>query len=565
VLTLQPAPVRAWAIGSQLNERGCHERITAAALRAVRARFDTAPVLAPSRNETTMIESALFTPPEDFVHDLAGMTLMFGVRDNDLKGINPLSSLDLIQVHGNPMTQHEHCIRSATDDGTTGDQMALAACRAYIAKIATEALDGLDASGKVDSTRRMPFSLHVAIRGQITPALPLFYVKIGAAMHALEDGFPHTYRTADGTKVTVVLDWIHLVNGTYDEARDGPPHRAELDRCWDDDPTIRRNYDLATQAATELLSAALDPTLDREQKIQQFDIVTAKYLTYEAGCTFDTQWCDPAEATVTNSISGCNASGQGALALWSALALLGVVAVRRHWRDRIGMIGGGLVIVAALATPARADDPQRVPLPCPSSAQDAPPAVAITPAEPDTKPGQEPGRDVKPPAVKEVAAVRAETKLDSRWGFAAQVGGSIDRTAVAASFGARYWRNERWLVGLDAGWNPWITTSPMKVRAGVATVAATLIRRFPMRDDRFNLRTSLHLGTSTLLFDVYGAPKYSTGPYAALSVLGIEVDLGHAVRLVCDPIEMAFPVPLLGQLPLYYEQFRLMIGIQVGS
>ena len=121
------------------------------------------------------------------------------------------------------------------------------------------------------------------------------------------------------------------------------------------------------------------------------------------------------------------------------------------------------------------------------------------------------------------------------------------------------------MVGLDAGWNPWVTTSPMTVHAGVATLSGTLIRRFPMKFDRVNLRTSIHLGVSTLLFDVYGAPKYSTGPYGAFSPLGLDYDIGRAVRIVWDPMEIALPVPLLGQLPLYYEQFRMMIGVQIGA
>src|SRR4051812_14028735 len=58
------------------------------------------------------------------------MTLLLGVRDNDLKGINPLSSLDLIQVHGSPTTQQEHCIRSSSDDNADGNRSALAACQA---------------------------------------------------------------------------------------------------------------------------------------------------------------------------------------------------------------------------------------------------------------------------------------------------------------------------------------------------------------------------------------------------------------------------------------------------
>src|SRR5579862_5252391 len=102
----------------------------------------------------------------------------------------------------------------------------------------------------VDPTIRIPFDVYVGLAGHITPPLPLFYIKIGAAMHALEDGFAHTYRSTDGMAVTVVLNWIDLVdNGGYVEARDGPPHRAELDRCWEPDAILKRNFDLATLAA----------------------------------------------------------------------------------------------------------------------------------------------------------------------------------------------------------------------------------------------------------------------------------------------------------------------------
>ena len=534
VLALQSHPAHGWAIGSQLDNAGCHEPITAQALRTVRATLDTAPALTPSRDEAAMIADVLFAPPSDFVHDLAGMALLLGVRDNDLKGVNPLSSLDLIQVHGSPTTQQEHCIRSSSDDDADGNRSALAACQAFIVNTATEALDGLDASGKVDPTHRIPFTLFVAIRGEIKPQLPLFYVRMGAAMHALEDGFPHTYRTADGMQVTVVLNWIDQVNGTYDEPRDGPLHRAELDRCGDSDPTIHRNYDLATQAATDLLRVALDPALSRDQKIQQFDAVTVKYLTYQPGCTFDNHWCSPPEATVTNSVTGCNASGQGGLSLCGALALVGVLVVGRRRRDPTRMIGSALVVAAAFAAPARADDPPPAP-PAPSPV-DEKPGVPIPAADPVPVNGQEPGRDVKTPTVKEVAEVRVDKQLGNPWGFAASFGGSVDRPAIVTSFGGRYRITERWIVGLDAGWNPWLTTSPMKMRTGVVTVSGAVIRRFPMAFDRVNLRTSLHLGVSTLLFDVYGAPKYSTGPYVALSPLGVDYDLGHAVRIVWDPM-----------------------------
>lgn len=42
-------------------------------------------------------------------------------------------------------------------------------------------------------------------------------------------------------------------------------------------------------------------------------------------------------------------------------------------------------------------------------------------------------------------------------------------------------------------------------------------------------------------------------------------DLGGSVRLVVDPLAITVPVPHLGLIPLYYEQFRSMIGIQIGG
>src|SRR5689334_18275907 len=111
VLLATASPASAWRVGTQLDVVGCHEPITAQALRNVRARFATAPAIAPSRDERALFADVQFSPPDDMIDDVAGMALLLGVRDNDLKGQNPLASLDLVQVHGNPETQHEHCIR----------------------------------------------------------------------------------------------------------------------------------------------------------------------------------------------------------------------------------------------------------------------------------------------------------------------------------------------------------------------------------------------------------------------------------------------------------------------
>ena len=96
-----------------------------------------------------------------------------------------------------------------------------------------------------------------------------------------------------------------------------------------------------------------------------------------------------------------------------------------------------------------------------------------------------------------------------------------------------------------------------------ATLSGTVIRRFPMRFDRVNLRTSLHLGVSTLLFDVYGAPKYSTGLFVGVSPLGLEWKLSRSFLIIINPLSIAVPAPQLNGVPLVYTQYRVGIGVEI--
>ncbi len=287
----------------------------------------------------------------------------------------------------------------------------------------------------------------------------------------------------------------------------------------------------------------------------------AKYLTYEErGCTAENKWCDAIEPKIIDS-SGCDAGGNGT-APWSLALLVGaalVVVLRRRSYVPAAALGLGLVLAA---TPARAEDP-------PPAPADERPAVEASPATiddaVDVAKGKEPGRDVQTLTVTEVKDIREDKRLGSPFGFAANVGGSLIHGAAAVNVAGLYRLSERWTVGIGLEWNPWITSVPLAAKAGVVSAYGTVIRRFPMKFDRVNLRTSLHLGASRLMFDVPGAPKGSIGPFASFTPLGIDYDLGGSVRLVLDPVEIAVPVPYVGLIPLYYEQFRLMIGIQIGA
>jgi hypothetical protein len=565
-LTLGTAQAHAWGIGSQLDNQGCHERITAEALRRARGMQSTAPVLAPTRDEQAIIDTVQFEPPADFKRDLAGMSLLLGVRDNDVKGENPLDSLQLVEVHGDPATQEEHCIRALVDDDAAGNISALAACRGFIHERAMEALEGLGADGVVDPAARMELAIYLSFAKHHDANLPLFYVKMGQALHALQDGFTHTYRTEDGIHPTVVLNYIEYVTpGTPDEGRDGPDHLSSLDHCDNQDATVQRNFGLSIAASTELLAVALDPAKTKIEKGIAFDLVLVKYLTYEErGCTVENKWCDAIEAKVIDT-SGCDAGGGGA-GPWSLALLVGatlVVVLRR--RSFVPGAALGLVLAGSMWTSARADDAPAVP-PQPA---DTTPAVDANPTTTtdaaDAAEGKEPGRDVSTPTVTEVKDIREDKRLGSPFGFAANLGGSLIHGAAAVNISGLYRINERWLVGIGAEWNPWITSSPFNARAGAINAYGTVVRRFPMKFDRVNLRTTLHLGASRLMFDVPGAPKGSIGPFASFTPLGIDYDLGNSVRFVLDPVEIAVPMPYVGLIPLYYEQFRLMVGIQIGA
>jgi hypothetical protein len=159
-------------------------------------------------------------------------------------------------------------------------------------KRVAQAIAGLDADGR--PAGRTKLAIHLAIRGDVEPPLPTFYVRMGQALHALEDGFSHTYRTEDGRAVTVALNWLDVVGGEHVESRDGPAHSEALDMCDDADDLRTLRRELATEAATELLHAALAPGLTADEKMQGVRAVLDAYFGFQPGCTAEDGWCDAA-------------------------------------------------------------------------------------------------------------------------------------------------------------------------------------------------------------------------------------------------------------------------------
>src|SRR4051794_17800295 len=302
-----PRLAHAYTIASAVSS-GCHERITGEALRAVRQELASAGPLPADRNEQALIDDVEFPVPAD-LNDLGAAALLIGVRDNDLKGRQSNDVTELALVHGDPQLQREHCLRSTDDDEPDGSARAIESCRAFILERIAEAVAGLDANGNPDAANRTAVPVYLALRHRVDASLPTYYVRIGQAIHAVEDSFTHAYRTADGMQISVVLNWVDGANGKLVPATDGPPHASELDGCDDPDDLRRQRRLLATEAATEILRATLDPGSDGGQKMTAATAVVDAYLGYAPGCTFDNDWCDAPERKYGNGGIGCAVVG----------------------------------------------------------------------------------------------------------------------------------------------------------------------------------------------------------------------------------------------------------------
>ena len=523
---------------------GCHERLTSEALRTVRLELATALPLALTDNEQALVDDLEFTPAQD-MKDLGGVTLLVSVRDNDLKGRASDDLSQLAEVAGDPNTQEEHCLRNKAEDEPSGSEAAVNACRAFIRGRVEEALDGLDANGVPDLAKRTSLPLHLSLRGNVDALLPTYYVRMGQAIHATEDSFVHAYRTADQMKITVVMNWVDDADGTLKESRDGPAHASKLDVCSDPDELRAMKRQLATEAATALLHATLDPQQTKDEKMATVDGILDTYLSYSPGCNFDNNWCDAPERKYKNkdlTPFGCASGGDGFLASICALLVLTLFSRRRRAFNPIMtalLIAG---VTALTAGSARAQEPSQPP---------AVPAVAEEHAPP-------------PPVTERVPEPGPIDPSEGAWGAYLGVAGSVDKPALAGQLGIRRRVSTHWTFGLDAEWNPWVSLySANHVRYGVVNTYGSVILRFPLAYEDFNLRSTVSLGLSYLLIDLYGASKGIIGLYAGISPLGLEWKLSRYFLLIINPLSFAVPIPQIHAAPLTYPQYRFSVGLGI--
>ena len=558
----------AFTLSSALSE-GCHEQISATTLRNVRMTPGAAPAIEPDRNDRALIDDLPFDVPSD-LHEVAAVSLLVGIRDNDLKGRSPTAIDQLALVHGDPNAQEEHCLRASDDDEPDGSAKAVTRCRAFIHDRVQQALAGLKADGTVDPEQRLDIKVFLSLRGSVTASLPLFWVRMGQAMHAMQDSFAHTYRTADGMQIIVVENWIDFVNKDELESRDGPVHKKSMDECNAKDDLVGRNKRLAIEASTALLTAAVDTTMTVEERMVAVDKVMTKYMTYAPGCRSTDGWCAAPENNYTNKTVGCGCAlvgggggggGDAALAgVGLATLALSLVARGRKRRAaaRAALVGGALLALLAPRAALAADPP-------PPNTTPVTKADETMPAAHGAADGTDAKATVIPPrtVAEEKDAVK-EHAHNSPIALAASIGGSIVDPGAAGTLGARFRLNETFVVGVDGELNAWYGVNNQRFEIGAASVYATGILRYPMRFQPINLRSTVHLGGSYELLDLYGVPKGSMGLFVGAFPLGIEWKLTGHVFLIVNPLGIAVPVPHLTGAPFAYPQFRTQVGVEIA-
>lgn len=537
-MQLLPAPAFAYTIQSAATE-GCHERIAAAAWKSVRQSLPEGFGQLPSRDDDeALIADVPFDVPSS-LRDIGGVTLLLGVRDNDLKQHGPNSLTQLSVVASDPEHQADHCLRAPDQDEPTGSRSAVADCQRFIRGELVSALNALDPEGRPDNARRETLRASLSIRDEIDLSVPSFFLRAGRGLHALQDSFTHTFRNPDDpTKIRVVLNFSEYTQDTLEQSVDGPAHASELDQCDDADALRTERRQLATEASSVALLALLDPSLDRPAKERAVDQMLQQYVAYDEGsaCGVDNDWCDAPEKKYGSPPLGCQAGGpapppRGGLALLVMAAMATWRARRRRLAVAVAPLGGLL-----LASNAHAED-ERGPIDSPAAAL-AGKSDAATPG-----------------------------KVDKVGAFFARVavGASYDNAAFSAGAGLRYQLYPKWMLGIDAEWNPYAAISPRKVRMGSANAYVSLIRRYQLVRADVNMRTTLSVGGSMLLFDLVGADRYSMGPYFGISFLGVEWKAARGFYLTVDPTYIAIPVPNIVGVPFVYAQYRFLVGLEFGG
>jgi hypothetical protein len=150
---------------------------------------------------------------------------------------------------------------------------------------------------------------------------------------------------------------------------------------------------------------------------------------------------------------------------------------------------------------------------------------------------------------------------EGRFGTQLGIAGSMDNEAAAISAGLRYRANDYLTVGMDVEYNPWFSIDSGRMEHGSLNAYGTAIYHHKTFG-KWDLRSTVKLGASVMLFDMVGVDKGSKGIFVGASLLGLAVPLSEQLKLIIDPMEIAMPIPQVKGFPFYYRQYRFSTALQ---
>lgn len=141
-------------------------------------------------------------------------------------------------------------------------------------------------------------------------------------------------------------------------------------------------------------------------------------------------------------------------------------------------------------------------------------------------------------------------------------GASLDRSALSVDAGVRWAPLAHLALGVELEFNPWVDLLSGSFAPGVLSMVGSGLYRWTQVEG-LELRTTVNLGTSLLLFSAVGAPAGSVGAYLGMGVLSAAVQVAPRTWMEFKP-DVVVPIPQLRGTPFAYRQYRLMVGLEWG-
>jgi hypothetical protein len=118
-----------------------------------------------------------------------------------------------------------------------------------------------------------------------------------------------------------------------------------------------------------------------------------------------------------------------------------------------------------------------------------------------------------------------------------------------------------WLiVGVGGEYERWFSLSSGADADGVANIYGTATFVYGAIGP-VEIRSTIYVGVSILLFDLVGADRGSVGPFLGISPVGIGLRATRSLRVFIDPGGFFVEIPQLAGIPLIRRTHRFVVGL----